>query len=56
MLTTPIESLKKYVDQPSGSHDPEDVKKAAESSHCYKINILCYIFIIDCMKLLMYIV
>lgn len=30
MLTTPIESLKKYVDQPSGSHDPKDVQKAAE--------------------------
>ncbi|MBR4538775.1 MAG: M20/M25/M40 family metallo-hydrolase [Clostridia bacterium] len=30
MLTTPIESLKKYVDQPSGSHDKADVAKVAE--------------------------
>ncbi len=30
MLTTPLESLKKYVDQPSGSHDKADVEKAAE--------------------------
>ena len=30
MLTTPMESLKKYVDQPSGSHDKGDVRKAAE--------------------------
>ncbi|MBQ9264687.1 MAG: M20/M25/M40 family metallo-hydrolase [Clostridia bacterium] len=29
MLTTPLESLKKYVDQPSGSHDREDVAKVA---------------------------
>ena len=30
MLTTPLESLKKYVDQPSGSHDRQDVQKVAE--------------------------
>ncbi len=30
MLTTPLESLIKYVDQPSGSHDAKDVQKAAE--------------------------
>ena len=30
MLKTPLEDLKKYVNQPSGSHDPEDVQKAAE--------------------------
>lgn len=30
MLTTPLESLIKYVNQPSGSHDKADVQKAAE--------------------------
>ena len=30
MLTTPLESLKKYVDQPSGSFDPADVAAVAE--------------------------
>lgn len=30
MLMNPLESLKKYVNQPSGSHDPEDVQKVAE--------------------------
>ena len=29
MLTTPLESLKKYVDQPSGSFDPADVAAVA---------------------------
>ena len=29
MLNDPIASLKKYVDQPSGSFDAEDVKKTA---------------------------
>ena len=30
MLFTPYESLKKYIDQPSGSYDKEDVQKVAE--------------------------
>ena len=30
MLTTPIESLRSYVDMPSGSFDQEDVQKVAE--------------------------
>ena len=30
MLTTPLETLKKYVDQPSGSHDQADVQRVAE--------------------------
>ncbi len=29
MLTTPLETLKKYIDQPSGSHDAEDVAAVA---------------------------
>ncbi|MBR1586594.1 MAG: M20/M25/M40 family metallo-hydrolase [Clostridia bacterium] len=29
MLSTPLESLKKYVDQPSGTHDREDVAQVA---------------------------
>ncbi len=29
MLNNPLESLKKYVNQPSGSHDREDVEKVA---------------------------
>ena len=30
MLPTPVELLKKYVNQPSGSRDPEDVKAVAQ--------------------------
>ena len=30
MLTTPLESLIRYVNQPSGSHDAADVAKVAE--------------------------
>ena len=29
MLSTPLESLKRYVDQPSGTHDKEDVAQVA---------------------------
>ena len=29
MLTSPTETLKKYIDQPSGSFDREDVAAAA---------------------------